>query len=198
MAAVWSLLTFLYRPIHLPKCFLDAYASISVSTAQKPTTYFSTPHIAGTSVGEILELQVNSFYVFCCSMFIWGAGAPKQYPLCRLLYAFTWMLACAAASQREIMLTLRSLLQVEWGYSWLFFLCYTSWVLANVMTMSLNYFWKCDKNTVWSLLYYCLPEILGRLWSLSTTTIRVWWSQWGVMADSQRNLWWRWWSYTLV
>jgi hypothetical protein len=108
------------------------------------------------------------------------------------------MLACAAASQREIMLTLRSLLQVEWGYSWLFFLCYTSWVLANVMTMSLNYFWKCDKNTVWSLLYYCLPEILGRLWSLSTTTIRVWWSQWGVMADSQRNLWWRWWSYTSV
>jgi hypothetical protein len=103
----------LYRPIHLPKCFLDAYAFISVSTAQKPTTYFSTPHIAETSVGEILESQVKSFYVFCCSMFIWGAGGPKQYPLCRLLYVFTWMLACAAASQKEIMLTLRSLLQVE-------------------------------------------------------------------------------------
>jgi hypothetical protein len=105
MAAVWSLLTNLYRPIHLPKCFLDAYAFISVSTAQKPTTYFSTPHIAGTSVGEILELQVKSFYVFCCSMFIWGAGGPKQYPLCRLLIAFTWMLACAVASQKEIILT---------------------------------------------------------------------------------------------
>jgi hypothetical protein len=57
MAAVWSLLTNLYRPIHVPKCFLDAYAFISVSTAQKPTTYFSTPHIAGTSVGEILNYK---------------------------------------------------------------------------------------------------------------------------------------------
>jgi hypothetical protein len=113
MAAVWSLLTNLYRPIHLPKYFLDAYAFISISRVQKPTTYFSTPHIAGTSAGEILELQVKSFYVTCCSMFIQGAGGPKQYPLCRLLYAFTWMLVCAVASQKEITLTLRSLLQVE-------------------------------------------------------------------------------------
>jgi len=113
MAAVWSLLTNLYRPIHLPKYFLDAYAFISISRVQKPTTYFSTPHIAGTSAGEILELQVKSFYVICCSTFIQGAGGPKQYPLCRLLYAFTWMLVCAVASQNEIKLTLRSLLQVE-------------------------------------------------------------------------------------
>jgi hypothetical protein len=108
------------------------------------------------------------------------------------------MLACAAASQKEIMLTLRSLLQVEWGYSFDFFFvlrllsasqCY-DYVFALFLEM-----WQKYSMKSFVLLF---ARNFGQIMKLINNHYQGLMTSVGVMADSQRNLWWRWWSYTSV
>lgn len=58
-------------------------------------------------------------------------------------------------------------------------------------------FQKCNRNST-QILYDGLPFWADYIMHLSKPTIRSWWNQWGVMAASPCNWWWRWWVWYSV
>jgi hypothetical protein len=111
--------------------------------------------------------------------------------VCQLLYfgAFKkWTLIIACRYVKLSLLTIAHLynypclLRGSWHHDWVFSLLSKIQHKHRMQIFSWLYAWNFEHISIY----------------LSKPTIRSWWNQWGVMAASPCNWWWRWWVWYSV
>jgi len=123
--------------------------------------------------------------------YVQDAEGPNHYPLCGPLYAFI-LDAWSSRTKLKWNKTYSHKLPEAWkGILLTFLMSYVSWVLANIMTGSSHWLWKCDWNSGCRLCIMVCLDCVQIMIILMYTKVKSWWRQWKVMTTYRSYSWWR-------